>query len=96
MSTSASSCPKCGARVSRTKWWLWGPLGLFVLLFIYGAITGPKTTADLAEMETAQCMRRQGDGEWRASSGITLETFCKTKGALTGLKRACELNPSKC
>jgi hypothetical protein len=41
-------------------------------------------------------MRNQGGGEWRASSGMTLEMFCKTKGALIGLKKACEINPAKC
>jgi len=33
------------------------------------------------------------DKFWLAA---TLETFCKTKGALIGIKKACEINPSKC
>lgn len=80
----------------RTKWWLWVPLGLVVVLFVFGAITGPKTTTEMAQMETDSCIRHQGDGEWRASLGVSLETFCKTKGALSGIKKACEINPSKC
>ncbi len=96
VSTKAAACPKCGAKVKRTKWWLWIPISLVVLIFVWGAITGPKNTTELAQMETDSCMRRQGDGEWRASSGVTLETFCKTKGTLIGIKRACEINPSKC
>ena len=96
VSTKASACPKCGAKVPKTKWWLWIPLGLIGVVFIWGAITGPKDTAELAKMETERCMRNQGGGEWRASSGVTLETFCRTKGSLAGLKKACEINPSLC
>jgi len=82
--------------VPHTKWWLWGPLTFIIVIFIWGAITGPKNTVELAKMETASCIRSQGDGEWRASSGVTLETFCKIKGNLIGIKRACEINPSNC
>jgi RNA polymerase subunit RPABC4/transcription elongation factor Spt4 len=96
ISTKAKACPKCGAKVARTKWWLWIPLGLVVLIFVWGAITGPKNTVELAKMETESCIRSNGGGEWRASSGISLETFCKTKGALAGIKKACEIDPSKC
>lgn len=96
VSTQASACPKCGAKVPRIKWWLWIPLGLLAALFLIGIITGPKNTTELAQMETERCMRNQGGGEWRASLGVTLETFCKTKGALIGIKKACEINPSKC
>jgi hypothetical protein len=96
ISTQASACPQCGAKVPHTKWWLWVPLGLLVGLFILGAITGPKNTTELAQMEAESCIRNKGDGEWRGSLGVSLETFCKTKGALIGIKKACEINPSKC
>lgn len=96
VSSKASACPKCGAKVPHTKWWLWVPLALIVFIFVIGAINGPKNTVELAQMETESCIRHQGDGEWRASSGVSLETFCKTKGALIGIKKACEINPSKC
>jgi hypothetical protein len=96
VSTSASACPECGAKVPKTKWWLWGTLALVFLIFIVAANSGPQTTVELAAMETEKCIKGQGNGEWRASSGVTLETFCKKKGALIGLKRACEIDPSKC
>ncbi len=96
VSTDAKACPKCGAKVPHTKWWIWGPLVLVLVLFIWGVATGPKNTVELAEMETASCIRNQGGGDWLASSGVTLEIFCKTKGALIGIKKACEINPSKC
>ena len=99
VSTTAKACPNCGARVQRTKWWPWvlgAPLGFMGFLFVYGSMTGPVTTADLARMETESCIRHKGDGDWRGSSGLTLEEFCRGKGALIGLKRACEIDPAKC
>lgn len=96
VSSTAKACPKCGAKVPKTKWWLWAPLGLVGLLFTIGAITGPKTTTELGMMETERCMRNHGDGQWRGSSGVSLETFCNAKGALSAIKRACEIDPSKC
>jgi hypothetical protein len=96
MSTEAKACPMCGAKVPHTKWWLWGPMAFNVVLFVWGAATGPKNTVELAEMETASCMQDQGGEDWRASNGITLDTFCKTKGAIIGISKACEINPSQC
>lgn len=40
MSKSATSCPKCGYRVKRSKRWIWILLGIPVLLFMLGAIFG--------------------------------------------------------
>ena len=96
VSTDAKACTQCGARILKTKWWLWILLGLIFLFFVIAVKNGPKDTVELGNMETERCIRNQGDGEWRGSSGMSLETFCKTKGALTGIKRACEINPSKC
>ena len=39
ISTTAISCPKCGATASRSKIWPWFigiPLALFILMMIYG------------------------------------------------------------
>lgn len=96
ISDSAKFCPQCGAKIPKTKWWLWTPLAIICIVFFFAAINGPKDTTELAAMETTSCLERQGNGEWRASSGISLETFCKIKGATIGLKRACELDPSSC
>ena len=35
VSTSAKACPKCGAKVPKTKWWLWAPLALIALFFTF-------------------------------------------------------------
>jgi len=45
ISTSARSCPKCGAKVPRTKWWLWVPLGCIALFLGYG-FTVPQYQSD--------------------------------------------------
>lgn len=37
VSNSAKACPKCGAKVPRTKWWLWIPLALVAAFLLYGA-----------------------------------------------------------
>lgn len=52
ISSSASSCPKCGARVPRTKWWLWVPLGLIGLFFAYG-LTIPEYEHQARELRKA-------------------------------------------
>lgn len=36
VSSSAKSCPRCGAKVPRVKWWLWVPLGLGAAFIGYG------------------------------------------------------------
>lgn len=96
VSDSAKACPKCGAKIPRTKWWLWIPLVIFFVIIVIALLTGPKNTTELAEMETASCIKNQGNGEWRASSGVTLETFCRIKGTTKGFEKLCEINPSKC
>lgn len=48
ISTEATACPSCGAkpkRPARTKWWLWGPLGLVVAFLAFGAIVGSSPDA---------------------------------------------------
>lgn len=40
VSTEANACPKCGARVPRTKWWLWVPIGLVAAFLGFGAMVG--------------------------------------------------------
>jgi len=72
-----------------------GIVGFVIVIFIIGAINGPKTTVDLAHDITAQCIKSNGDGEWRASMG-KLETFCSIKGSLAGIEAACKINPAKC
>ena len=40
VSTTAKACPKCGAKVPKTKWWLWIPLGLVAAFLLFGALVG--------------------------------------------------------
>ncbi len=95
--------PAFSARIQPTeppakafKWWLWGPIAAAVALFAYGAATGPKTYADVAEMEYKSCMRSQGDGHWRASSGVKLETFCRAAGNTEARRGLCKTHPEAC
>lgn len=41
LSKTAKSCPQCGAKIPKTKWWLWIPLGLICIFFSIG-IFSPK------------------------------------------------------
>lgn len=36
ISSEAKTCPKCGAKVPRVKWWLWIPLGIFGVIMLIG------------------------------------------------------------
>lgn len=45
VSTDAKACPKCGAKVPKTKWWLWVPLGLVVAFLGFGAVVGSSPEA---------------------------------------------------
>ncbi|MBS4038925.1 MAG: zinc-ribbon domain-containing protein [Hydrogenophaga sp.] len=38
VSNDATACPKCGARTSKFKWWLWIPLGSAAAFLGYGFI----------------------------------------------------------
>jgi hypothetical protein len=66
VSTQARSCPQCGAptRHKGTKWWLWGPLGLFSAFLGCGAIVGstPEGQARTEERRLIeQCMADMKD-----------------------------------
>lgn len=99
ISKSAKACPKCGSTQHKTSIWPWiigVPIGLFLLVMVIGAFTGPKTTLDIGKMVTERCIRTNGDGEWRGSLGITLEMYCQAKGSMEAIKEGCKINPAKC
>ena len=52
ISSTAKTCPKCGAKVPRTKWWLWIPLGIFAVLLISG-LTEPEYKTRAYEVREA-------------------------------------------
>lgn len=37
ISDKAAACPQCGAKFKRFKWWLWGPLAIFLAFLAFGA-----------------------------------------------------------
>lgn len=38
LSKSAKTCPQCGAKIPKTKWWLWIPLGLISVFILIGLL----------------------------------------------------------
>jgi hypothetical protein len=40
VSTTAKSCPKCGAKVPKPKWWLWVPTCLGAAFLVFGTFVG--------------------------------------------------------
>lgn len=38
ISTTAKACPRCGAKVPKTKWWLWVPLAAVAAFLGFGAV----------------------------------------------------------
>ncbi len=38
LSKSAKSCPQCGAKMPKTKWWLWIPIGIVIIFFAIGVL----------------------------------------------------------
>lgn len=66
ISDTAKSCPRCGGKVPRTKWWLWIPLGLFGAFFLYGlsipeyvsrANELRRTCEKMFPLQNAECQR---------------------------------------
>lgn len=98
ISTDANNCPNCGAKVLRTRWWLWAlmaPAALFVAAMIT-APSAPKTYSELSAQRKADCIRNKGDGGWRASSGRSLEMWCGFKANVETMDELCKAHPETC
>lgn len=52
ISSKASACPHCGAKIPKFKWWLWIPLGLIVAFFSIGWLT-PQYEIDAIQRRNA-------------------------------------------
>ena len=85
ISDTAKACPKCGAKVPRTKWWLWIPLSLVAAFFLFGAIAGNGPQAQ----EKAQA-RRAIDLCWDEHKRKSLDT-----GTQRFVASTCEMMESK-
>lgn len=80
ISSSAKTCPKCGAKVPHFKWWLWVPVGLAVAFFTLGWVAGPHSPQQAYDQAYAKCMRElAGSGEPR---GMTKDEICELAGDL--------------
>lgn len=80
ISSSAKTCPKCGAKVPRFKWWLWVPVGLVVAFFAFGWAVGPHSPQDAYDNEYARCMRQMAGKA--PPAGMTSFDVCKLAGEL--------------
>lgn len=59
-----------------------------VLAVLASVVTQPRSYKDIAADFAAQCVDDDGDGAWVASSGMTLEEFCRGVGAFKALRQA--------
>jgi len=76
---------------------LGGLAGLFVIVMAVGMFTGPKTYREMADQEAQRCIDRGGVGtDWRASSGVPLELFCKTAAYAKAAVQQCHDHPEGC
>lgn len=56
ISTKASACPQCGAKLPKPKLWLWIPLGAVVAFLGFGAMVGnsPEAKAKARERQVIE------------------------------------------
>lgn len=64
-------------------WWLLQP-------------SDPQTYAQRAQTYKSQCVAAKGSGNWRASSGITLDKYCELLGTIRASKDLCREQPENC
>jgi hypothetical protein len=55
ISLKAESCPQCGWKRPRTKWWLWLPVGLVGAFLAYGAMQPANPEKDNARRVIDLC-----------------------------------------
>ena len=70
-------------------------IGVIGLLFMLVLATGPKTIKDVANIDRDNCIANNGDGEWTASSGVTLESFCEAAADLKALEQDRKDHPER-
>lgn len=56
ISSTAKTCPKCGAKVPHLKWWLWVPVGLVVAFLAFGFAVKPKTAEEAYQHQYNSCL----------------------------------------
>jgi len=76
ISDTAKACPKCGAKVPRTKWWLWRPIGAVVAFLAVGVIFGPHSPQEAYDHEYRKCEQTNADGHWNPRLPVSLHMVC--------------------
>lgn len=83
----------------KTGHWIILALIILGLILIIGSIPGTggsRTYAETAEVYKQECIREKGYGEWRGSSGVTLDNFCGLAGVVRARKEMCAEYPEDC
>lgn len=74
-----------------------GLVAAFLILVAVEAIKGPRTYLEIADAAAQRCIDRGGVGtDWRGSSGVKLETYCKSEAYMKAFSEMCEKNPASC
>jgi hypothetical protein len=68
---------------------------IFIILVLIGSNSKPVTYRDLADQKAEDCVRHKGYGQWYASSGLTLQEFCKGVGSLDALEQERRDHPER-
>jgi len=83
ISNMAAACPQCGAppaRLRKTKWWLWIPLGLIITFVIFALIVGSSPEAKQRADERIAielCWRNQKDPALESSTQRFIAGACQ-------------------
>lgn len=77
ISDKASACTKCGAKVLKTKWWLWIPLGLVALFILYGMSIPEYKARAMKERRVCEEMAKQGITTFGECNRIYSEAIVK-------------------
>lgn len=80
ISGAAPSCPKCGAKQPRTKWWLWVPLAILAAFFLLGVTVGnsPEAKAKARARDgIAYCRREQERSSLSPGSQQFMASACE-------------------
>jgi hypothetical protein len=70
-------------------------IGVLILIII-GAAGGGNTFGDYKATEKQACIDSNGDGQWRGSLGVSLDSFCETVASAKMHAAYCSEHPESC
>lgn len=75
------------------RFWIWAAIAMVGSLVAYAEFAPAR---DQVKVATERCINHKGDGDWRGSSGVPLETFCKLRVTSERLAEQCKVSPETC